>query len=75
MIAVVEEERQRAEKLFGTADALREVLSSPRTNEEQIENDQFMAQLRATLTEADFNALWAERRSMTMEQAIQMAVS
>ena len=34
-----------------------------------------MSRLRAMLPEAEFNALWAEGKSMTMEQAIQLALS
>ena len=41
---------------------------------EQVEYDQSFAQLRAMLPEAEFNALWAEGKSMTMEQAIQLAL-
>jgi hypothetical protein len=31
--------------------------------------------LRAMLSESEFSALWAEGKSMTMEQAIQLALS
>jgi hypothetical protein len=35
-----------------------------------------VAQLRATIvSEAEFNTLWAEGKSMTMEQAIQLALA
>jgi hypothetical protein len=34
-----------------------------------------VAQLRAMLPDAEFNALWAEGRAMTMEQAIRLALS
>ena len=75
MIAVVEEEPQRAAKLFAAAEAIREVTGHKRTDEEEAEEAQFMSELRAMLTEAEFNALWAEGKSMTMEQAIQLALS
>ena len=74
MIAIVEEEPQRAAKLFAAAEAIREVTGHKRTDEEEAEETQFMSRLRAMLLEAEFNALWAEGRSMTMEQAIQLAV-
>jgi hypothetical protein len=32
------------------------------------------AQLRTMLPEAEFNTLWAEGKSITMEQAIQLAL-
>lgn len=75
MIAVLEEEPQRAAKLFGAADALREVTGHKPTDEEQAEEAQFMSRLRAMLPEVEFNAFWAEGKSMTMEQAIQLALA
>jgi tetratricopeptide (TPR) repeat protein len=74
MIAVVEEEPQRAAKLFAAAEAIREVTGHKRTDEEEAEEAQFTSRLRAMLPEADFNALWAEGKSMTMEQAIEFAL-
>jgi predicted ATPase len=75
MIAVVEEEPQRAAKLFAAAEAIRELTGHKRTDEEETEEAQFMSRLRAMLPEAEFNALWAEGRSMMMEQAIQLALA
>jgi len=74
MIAIVEEEPQRAVKLFGAADAIREVTGHKPTDEEQAEEAQFISRLRAMITETEFNALWAAGKSMTMEQAIQLAL-
>lgn len=74
-IAIAEEEPQRAAKLLGVAEALRERIGSPMVDYERVEYDQFMAQLRAMLPEAEINTLWAEGRSMTMEQAIQLALT
>jgi hypothetical protein len=75
MIAVAEEEPQRAAKLFGAAEAIRELTGHKRTDEEEAEEAQFKSRLRAMLPEAEFNALWAEGRAITMEQAIQLALS
>ncbi|HNB41869.1 MAG TPA: tetratricopeptide repeat protein, partial [Anaerolineales bacterium] len=75
MIAIVEEEPQRAAKLFGAAGAIREMTGHRPTDEEQAEEAQFITRLHAMLPEAEFNALWAEGKSMTMEQAIEMALS
>ena len=33
-----------------------------------------MSRLRAMLPDTEYNALWAEGKSMTMEQAIQLAL-
>jgi tetratricopeptide (TPR) repeat protein len=75
MIAIVEEEPPRAAKLFGAADAIREVTGHKPTDEEAAEEAQFISRLRAMLSETEFNALWAEGKSMTMEQAIQLALA
>jgi len=74
MIAVVEEEPQRAAKLFAAAEAIREVTGHKWTDEEEAEETQFRSRLRAMLSETEFNALWVEGKSMTMEQAIQLAL-
>jgi predicted ATPase/class 3 adenylate cyclase len=73
-LAIHDEEPQRAPKLFGTAEALRERIQSPMTDYERVEYDQAVAQVRSLLTEAEFNALWAEGRSMSMEQAIEYSL-
>jgi tetratricopeptide (TPR) repeat protein len=73
-IAIAKEEPERAVKLFGAAEALREVVNSQMTEWERVEYGQSMAQLRPMLPEAEFNVLWAEGRAMTMEQAIQFAL-
>jgi len=75
MIEVAEEEPQRAAKLFGAAETIREITDHKPTDEEQAEEAQFISRLRAMLAEAEFNALWAEGKSMTIEQAIQLALN
>jgi tetratricopeptide (TPR) repeat protein len=75
MIAIVEEEPQRAAKLFAAAEAIRELTGHKRTDEEEAEEAQFMSRLRSMLPAAEFNALGAEGRAMTMDQAIQLALN
>ncbi len=74
MIAIVEEEPQRAAKLFGAGEAIRALTGHKRTDEEEAEEAQFMSQLRSMLAEAEFNTLWVEGQSMGMEQAIEFAL-
>ncbi len=74
-LAIAGEEPQRAAKLLGAADALREMTQSPMTDEEQIEYDQQFGHLRSMLPDAEFNAIWAEGRSMTIDESIQLAIS
>ena len=73
-LAISDEEPQRAAKLFGSAEALRERNQSPMADYERVEYDRAVPQLRSMLTETEFNALRGEGRSMTMEQAVEFAL-
>jgi hypothetical protein len=73
-LAIADEEPQRTAKLFGAAETLREKTQSPMADNELSEYNQSVSQLRSMLPEAEFNALWAAGKSMTMEQAIQLAL-
>ena len=73
-LAIAGEEPQAAVKLFGAAGALRDKIQAPMTDYERVEYDHAVAQVRSLLPEAEFNLLWAEGRSMTMEQAIELAL-
>ena len=73
-LAIAEEEPGVAATLFGAAEALREKIQAPMTDYERAEYDQAFAQIQSMLEEADFNARWAEGRSMAMVQAIDYAV-
>jgi len=74
-IAIAEEEPKRAAKLLGSAESLRESIGSPMAKYEESEYEQFVAQLRDMLPDADLAELWDEGRAMSMEQAIQLALS
>ncbi|MBI3739611.1 MAG: hypothetical protein HY258_11240 [Chloroflexi bacterium] len=73
-IAKVEEQGQRAARLFGAAEALREKIDIPMTAMERVEYDREIADLRAGMDEKAFTAAWAEGRAMTMEQTIAYAL-
>jgi tetratricopeptide (TPR) repeat protein len=75
MIAIVEEEPERAAQLFAAAEALRETTGHKRTDEEEVEFVQFMSRLRLMLSETEFNEFWVEGKSMTMERAVWLATS
>ena len=66
---------ERAARLFGAADALREAMGSPqlRTVEHRSYDDD-MAALRAHLDEETFAAAWADGQAMAMERAIACAL-
>ena len=73
-LAIHAEEPERAAKLLGAAEALREKIQSPMTDYERAEYGRAVARLRSMLAAEEFNALWTEGRSMTMEQAIEFAL-
>ncbi len=70
-----DEDFQRAARLFGAAEALREPIGSVIDLVDQPEYERQLAILRAQLDEATFAAAWAEGRTMTMEQAIEYALT
>jgi predicted ATPase/class 3 adenylate cyclase len=74
-IAIAEENPQRALKLLGAAESQRERSGSPMTDFERIEYDRDVAHARSLLEETESDRLWAEGRSLKMEQAIEFALS
>jgi predicted ATPase/class 3 adenylate cyclase len=74
MLAILDEEPQRAARLFGAAEAIRDLTGHKRTDEEEVEEAQFITRLRAMLSETEFKILWGEGKTMTMEQAIKLAL-
>ena len=73
-IAKAQEQVEHALRLFGAAEALREKISIAMTPPERVEYDREVADLKANMDEKEFASLWAEGRSMTMDQAIQFAL-
>jgi hypothetical protein len=74
-IAKVQEQEKRAVKLMSAAEALRAASHALRTPQEQIEYEEELAGLRAGTDEKAFEALWAEGQSMSIEQAVELAMS
>lgn len=73
-IAKVEEQGQRAARLFGAAEALREKIDIPMTAMEHVEYEREIADLNAGMEEKVFTSAWAEGRAMTMDRAIDFAL-
>jgi len=71
---MAQEQPARAVKLFSAAEALREASNSVRTPEEQKEFKEARASLQSGMDEDEFNQVWEEGRSMTMERAIEFAL-
>jgi tetratricopeptide (TPR) repeat protein len=74
-IAKIHEQTERAIKLLGAAERLREIIKIPMSEVEQVEYDREVADLKANMEHREFTSLWAEGQSMTMEGAIQLALS
>ena len=74
-ISVAWEQYARAAKLFGAAESLREIINSIRTPAEQNEFEGAKSRLQAEMGEGEFNTAWEVGRSITMEQAIELALS
>ncbi len=73
-IASANDQVERAARLLGAAEALREKINIQMSQFERSEYDRQVAGLRICLAEPVFSNLWSEGRLMTMEQAIQLAV-
>jgi len=69
------EDLRRATRLFSTAETLHPPLRFEMSAAERDEHDQAVDAARAALGEEAFAAAWAEGRAITMEQAIQLALS
>ena len=74
MVAKAQENDQRAAKLFGAAEILRENIGLPMTALERLEYEREVNDLHTNMEEARFVKSWAEGRTMSMEQAIALAI-
>jgi len=73
-IAKVLEKAEKSTQLLGAAERLREIIKINMTAQERSEYDKEVADLKANMDEKEFTSLWAEGRSMTIEQAIALAL-
>jgi hypothetical protein len=69
------EQPERAARLFGAAEALRDKIGIPMTAQERVEYDRTIAELRAGMEPPLFESAWAEGRGMSMDQAVRFAVA
>jgi ATP/maltotriose-dependent transcriptional regulator MalT len=74
-IAQHEGEAERAARLLGVAEALREIINAPMREDEQVEYEKEIASLRVKIDAAVFAAAWSEGRAMDLERAIGYAVT
>ena len=74
-MAAAQSQPERAARLLGAAEALRQRLKTDMTPLERREYEETMTNLRKQIGPAELAKVWAEGRALTMEQAIQLAVS
>jgi hypothetical protein len=65
---------ERAARLFGAAEELREAGGAPLPSAGRANYERDVAAVRAALSEVDFTISWAEGRGMTMDQAVEYAL-
>lgn len=73
-LASVQKQAQRATRLWGAAEALREEIGTPLPPSQRVKYEGLVSETRADMNENAFAAAWAEGRAMTMEQAIEYAM-
>ena len=74
ILAVVQNQMERASKLLSAAEALYPPLRFEMSARERAEHDQAIAAARAALREETFAAAWEEGKAMTLDQAIAYAL-
>jgi hypothetical protein len=72
---VAQGQPDRAARLGGAAEALREVLGVPLSPDSRLGHDQALQAMDATLGERACAAAWAAGRAMPLDQAITLALS
>ena len=73
-IAKSMEQVEKAVRLFGAAESLRQKIEIDMTTQERQEYEKEVADLKANMDEREFATLWAEGRSMIMDEAIEVAL-
>jgi hypothetical protein len=74
-VAVAQAQSERAARLFGAAEALREAIGTPLPPADRAEHDRSVAAVRTALGEEAFAAAWAEGRALTLEHAVAFALA
>ncbi|MDP9244394.1 MAG: AAA family ATPase [Chloroflexota bacterium] len=74
-LSMVKGDPVRAARLFGAAEAIREVAGSAMVAAEQAEYDAAVGQLRASLDAALLDPAWAEGRRLTTDEAVALALA
>jgi hypothetical protein len=74
-ILIRKEDPERAATLLGAAQALREAIDSVMTQMEQVEYEKEISSLRGGMEPAEFEKNWIKGRALTIDEAIELALS
>src|SRR5204862_3442702 len=73
-VATLDEDPERAARLWGAAEALRLALGARPAPASRAARERLMAVTRQQVGEASFEVAWAARTNLTPEQAIELAL-
>lgn len=73
-IAKALEQAEKAAKLLGASEAIRQRIEIDMNPIERWEYENEVADLKGNMDEKEFASLWAEGRSMNMQEAIDLAL-
>ena len=74
-VSATEGRVEKAARLFGASEALREALGTPLPGSYRANYERTLSILRTKLDQVSISAAWAKGRAMTMEQAIAYALA
>jgi non-specific serine/threonine protein kinase len=72
-VACMQGQVERATRLFGAAEAIRQAAANPLPTDNLAQYQQYLAALRTQLSPGEFDSAWAEGAAMTVEQAVEYA--
>jgi tetratricopeptide (TPR) repeat protein len=75
LLAAAEKQYERAARLFGAVDRIAQELGTTLTPMELVEHEPCVAETKAALGEALYNAAWESGRKLTLDQAGAYALS
>ncbi len=73
-IAIAHSQNERAARLLGAAEALREKIDIPMSHFEQVEYDRQVQTLRQSMEAGAFSELWSQGRHLGIDRAVQAAL-
>jgi hypothetical protein len=73
-VAVAQAQPERAARLFGAAEGLREAMGAPLPPSDRAEYDRDVAAARTALGEEAFAAAWQAGRAMSLDDAVAFAL-